>query len=213
MVVTYGLIFFIAIIENSNMDKMLIFAAVATAGMAATPGAQAALAADAQLLMDPQTFTCPYGLGTPPACLTGAPVPQSNYFAMDINGDGIWADTERVALVSGSDGGIVLGTVQTGSVIDSWGFFGHTGYSTQAGTLSIASDDGNGNVKINMSGWYLMWGAPQDPVDMGTGADAIVTCAVDCAAGDSFTLDYQAIVASGDFAGVAYQLHMSGNSR
>ena len=79
------------------MNKTLIFAAVATAGMAVAPGAQAALAADAQLLMEPQAFTCPYDLGTPPACLTGAPVPQSNYFAMDINGDGIWADTERVA--------------------------------------------------------------------------------------------------------------------
>ena len=193
------------------MKKTLIFAAVATAGAIAAPSAHAALAADAQLLMGPQTGFCSFDLGTyPDACVVAA-IPDGNYFAMDNDGSGAWEDAERVAIEAGPDGGILLGQDQSAfpSIDATWNFFGNPGNHTQAGTLSVASSAGN-TATINMSGWTVMWGAPQAPIDMGQGADAIVTCGVDCAAGDTFTLDYNAIVPDGGFAGVAYQLHLSG---
>ena len=47
------------------MKKSLLSAAIVTAGIIVAPGVQAALAANAVLEFGPQTFTCPYGLGTP----------------------------------------------------------------------------------------------------------------------------------------------------
>ena len=46
----------------------------------------------------------------------------------------------------------------------------------------------------------------------GTGV-AIITCAVDCAVGDTYTLDYDAVVPQADpsnFGGVSYTLHLEG---
>ena len=193
------------------MKKTLIFSALATAGMIAAPSAHAALAADAQLLMGPQTGFCSYGLGTYPDNCTVAAIPSGNYFAMDNDGSGVWEDGERVGIEAGPDGGILLGVDQSAfpSIDATWGFFGNPGNHVQAGTLSVASAAGN-SATINMTGWTVMWGAPQAPIDMGQGADAIVTCGVDCGVGDSFVLDYNAVVPSGGFAGVAYQFHISG---
>ena len=191
------------------MKKTLIFAAVATAGMIAAPSAQAALAAGSGLMMAPQTGFCSFGLGTyPDACVVAA-IPDGNYFAMDQDGSGAFDDEERVGIEAGTDGGIILGKDQsaTGLVDNMWGFFGADGWHTQAGTLSISSAAGNA-ATINMTGWTVFWN--NGAIDMGTGADAVVTCGVDCGDGDSFTLDYTAIVPDGAFAGVAYQLHMNG---
>ena len=194
------------------MKKTLIFAAVATAGMIAAPSAQASLLAGSSLLMGPQTLGCNYDLGTPPdGCLAGTH-PTGNYFAMDNDSSGIFEEAERVGIEAGTDGGIILGKDQSalGLIDTTWDFFGSPGNHTQAGTLTIASDDGNGNVTIDMTGWTVMWGTPQTAINMGTGAAAVLTCGVDCGDGDSFTLDYTAIVPDGGFAGTPYQLHMSG---
>ena len=193
------------------MKKTLIFGAIATAGMIAAPSAQAALAADANLNMGPQTGFCAYDIGTYPDSCTVAAVPSGNYFAMDNNGSGVWEDAERVGISAGVDGGILLGQDQVKGGIDAtWGFFGNPGNHIQKSSLTIASDDGAGNATIDMSGWTVTWGNPQGPIDMGQGADAIVSCGTDCAVGDTFTLDYNAVVPSGGFAGVAYQLHLTG---
>lgn len=193
------------------MKKSLLFAAVATAGVIAAPNAQASLAVDANLNMGAQTGFCSYDLGTyPDACVVAA-IPSGNYFAMDNDGSGAWEDSERVGIEAGVDGGILLGQTQIlGGIDATWGFFGNPGNHVQDSSLSISSDNGMGDVTIDMSGWTVMWGAPQGPIDMGAGADAIVTCAADCAVGDTFTLDYNAIVPEGGFKDVAYQLHLSG---
>jgi hypothetical protein len=59
-----------------------------------------------------------------------------------------------------------------------------------------------------MTGWNVHWN--DGDIDMGQGADAIVTCGNTCEVGDSFTLDYNAVVPSGSFIGVAYQFHITG---
>ena len=203
------------------MKKTLIFAAVATAGMIAAPSAQAALAADAQLLMGPQDGFCDFDLGTyPDACVVAA-IPSANYFAMDSAGDG-FDNSDRVAIEAGLDGGILLGVSQMvtsevigvpGSIDVTWNFFGNPGNHIQDGTISVATAAGN-TATINMTGWTVFWGDPTSPdrgaIDMGTGADAVVTCGVDCGLNDTFTLDYTAVVPSGAFQGVAYQLHLTG---
>ena len=204
------------------MKKTLIFAAVAAAGMVAAPSAQAALAADAQLLMGPQDGFCDFGLGTyPDGCLVAA-VPDANYFAMDSDGSGVFDNGERVGIEAGLDGGILLGVSQMvtsetfgvpGSIDVTWNFFGAPGNHIQDGTIAVSSTAGN-TATINMTGWTVFWGDPTSPdrgaIDMGTGADAIVTCGVDCGVNDTFTLDYEAVVPSGAFQGVAYQLHLTG---
>ena len=210
------------------MKKTLIFAAIATAGMVAAPSAQATLAADAQLLMGPQTGFCSYGLGTYPDACTVAAIPDGNYFAMDNDGSGAWEDAERVGITAGLDGGILLGVSQMtattdmvtpglGSIDATWNFFGNPGNHIQDASISVIA----GTNTIDMTGWTVLWGDPngtnpdgspaRGPIDMGGGAAAIVTCdTVACAVGEGFTLDYNAVVPSGGFAGVAYQLHLSG---
>ena len=190
----------------------LLRTAVAATLTCSAMSVSAALPANAVLQMGPQTGFCDYGLGTYPDNCTVAAIPDGNYFAMDNDGSGVWEDGERVGIEAGPDGGILLGVDQSAfpSIDATWNFFGNPGNHVQAGTLSVASDDGAGNATINMTGWTVMWGAPQAPIDMGQGADAIVTCGVDCGVGDSFTLDYNAVVPSGGFAGVAYALHLTG---
>ena len=206
------------------MKKTAISAALAAMAFGVASNASANLAPDAALLMGAQSFTCPYDLGTPPDCVAGAPVPQSNFFAMDNDGSGVWEDAERVALDPGTDGGIVLGATQgfgtstgtgptlvitaPGGIDAGWGFFGSAGWHTQAGTLAVATDDGAGSVTLDMTGWNVHWN--DGDIDMGQGAAAVVSCGVDCAVGDTFTMDYDAVVPSGSFIGVAYQLHLSG---
>ena len=191
------------------MKKSLLFAAVATAGVIAAPSAQASLAADANLNMGAQTGVCAYDMGTyPDSCIVAA-TPTGNYFAMDNDGSGIWEDAERVGIDAGVDGGILLGQDQILGGIDSeWGFFGAPGYHFQNSSLSISSDNGMGDVTLSMSGWTVNWNGGD--INMGEGADAIVTCGADCGVGDTFTLDYNAVVPSGGFEGVAYLLHLSG---
>jgi len=190
------------------MKKTLIFAAIATAGMIAAPSAQAAMATDAVLTLGPQDGFCDFGLGTyPDACVVAA-IPSANYFAMDNDGSGEWENSERVGIEAGT-GGINLAAASPAGQIDSvWNFFGGDGWHTTKNALSITSDNGAGNVTLGMAGWNVFWNGGD--IDMGQGADAIVTCGVDCADGDSFTLDYNAVVPSGAFIGVAYVLHLSG---
>ena len=199
---------------------------IAIVGMAlglASNNASAALASDASLLMGPQDGFCDFDLGTyPDACVVAA-IPSANFFAMDNDGSGSFDNGERVGMEAGLDGGILLGTSQLvtsetfgvpGSIDVTWNFFGAPGNHIQDATLSVASDDGAGNATLNMTGWTVFWGDPtspdRGPIDMGTGADAIVTCGVDWGVGDSFVLDYEAVVPSGAFQGVAYQLHLTG---
>ena len=179
---------------------------ILTAGVSAKT--HASLASNATLNIGPQTGFCAYDAGTyPDACVVAA-YPDGNYFAMDNDGSGAFEDGERIGITAGTDGGIVLGAVQgVGDIDAAWDYFGSTGFHTQAGTLSIASDDGAGNVRLDMTGWTVNWN--DGDIDMGHGLPAMIKCSADCSDGDTFILEYFAIVPGGSSI-VPYKLHLSG---
>ncbi len=141
---------------------------------------------------------------------------------------------------SGSHGGLPNGSESPG-FDNPWAFFKNTGMQYSSSPTNVLSDDGNGNATLDFSGWGVTWngipainmgggiqdcGTANDGVcinpsdgsdiagtfDNGTGV-AIITCAVDCAAGDTYVLDYTAIVPQADasnFGGVLFQLHLEG---
>ncbi len=177
------------------MKKILLTSAIIAAASMST-SANAALASDATLSIDPFVLGGYYG----------DLVVGGSYFAMDNDGSGAWEKKERVGLTAGTDGGIALGATQGAGDIDQpWSFFNAIGNHTQAGTLSVS-----GANSINMTGWNVFWNGGN--IDMGTGTDAVVTCddANACGAGSNYVLTYDAVVPSGGFAGVAYQLHLEG---
>ena len=205
------------------MNKTLISAALATAGIIAAPSANAALAADAVLLMGDQSYGCNYDLGTPPdGCLAGT-YPDGNYFAMDTAGDGI--DTgDRTAIEVGTAGGITLGATTLSGEIDApWVFFGPTGTHKVDSAITIVGDDGSvdGTVDLDFSGWRVFWNNTN--INMGgsttttpswpdTGL-ATITCGSDCSVGDTYSLDYAAHVpddGATDFGNVSYAFHIEG---
>lgn len=119
---------------------------------------------------------------------------------------------------SGSHTGTSNGTESPG-IDNPWGFFGNTGMHYTTASATVLSDDGVGNVTLNLSGWGVTWnGIPAIPMGSGAwGANAdgvaIVDCASDCSDGDTFTLTYTATVPVGDpsgFGGVAYGLNVTG---
>ncbi len=156
--------------------------------------------------------------GVYPNCQYGATTVTGSYFAMDTStvsdadGDGSPFEAgERVAMINAGTG-LTLGSAQgIGDIDNQWIFGQNPGFhhtSTANGTPSVNPDG-----TVDMSGWTVYWGAPGEEVNinMGTGAAATVTCGVDCAVGDTFTLDYTTIVPAGQpFAGVPYQLHLEG---
>ena len=178
------------------MKKLILGTAILAAAGGMSTSANAALASNATLSIDPFVLGGYYG----------DLVVGGSYFAMDNDGSGAWEKKERVGLTAGTDGGINLGATQGVGAIDSpWSFFNAIGNHTQAGTLSVS-----GANTINMTGWNVFWNGGN--IDMGTGADAVVACndGNACAAGSAYTLDYNAVVPSGGFAGVAYLLHLEG---
>ena len=105
-------------------------------------------------------------------------------------------------LATGSHGGLP-GGINTGEHPDvgvPWDFFGQTGIHQTTSAVTILSDNGAGAVTLDLSGWDVTWNGlasiPMDAAAWGTNADSVadVVCAVDCADGDTFTLDYTATV-------------------
>jgi len=151
--------------------------------------------------------------------------------------DGLILGTSQAA--SGSHGGVIDGSESAG-FDNPWEFFKNTGmhYSSTPSTVLTAT---GATATVDFSGWGVTWngipainmgGGTQDcgtttdgvcinPADSsdiggifnnGTGV-ATITCAVDCAEGDTYTLDYAATVPQGDasnFGGVGYVLHLVG---
>lgn len=173
-----------------------------------TSNAKASLATDASLLIGPQNYIMYCSdIQISGDCMDIALAPNTNYFAIDTDGNGIHEEHERVAIEAGQDGGITLGTPQgIGDIDSSWIINDIIGHHTQAGTLTIASDDGNGNILLDMSGWGINWNGGD--IDVGT-SSASISCGLDCSNGDTFVLDYNAIIPCGGGC-IEYQLHLTG---
>lgn len=107
------------------------------------------------------------------------------------------------------------GGVAEGNIDTPWQFFGNIGVHQTTSPVNILSDDGSGTVTLDFSGWDVSWNEIAS-IPMGAGQDngiATLLCAVDCSDGDTYVLDYRAIVPPGDpssFGGVNYTVHLEG---
>jgi len=122
-----------------------------------------------------------------------------------------------------------LGTTQLGSINpavgnidDPWPFVGNTGLHQTTSDVNVISDPGDGTATLDFSGWNVAWaGVPSINLSVGpSNGIASIVCAAgndgiaDCSIGDTYTLEYQAIVPEGDpsnFGGVNYRLHLEGS--
>ena len=213
------------------MKKSIVASAIALSMGTASQGAFAALASDALLNFDAGAKECVLG-GTPPDnCTYGVTTTTGSWFSMDADGNGSVTDSEKTP-ISQNDG-ILLGTTQfadgshagspdgseTPGIDNPWSFFTNTGMHYSTSPTNVLSAGGN-TATIDFTGWAVTWNGIA-PIPMGGDtanfpADsgiATVTCAVDCAVGDTYTLAYEAHVPLGDasgFGGVPYVLNMVG---
>jgi len=141
-------------------------------------------------------------------------------FGIDTNGNSIIELSERVGLTSND--GIKLGIVQPASVdspgIDQpWMTFGALGISYTTSPVTILSDDGEGNVELDFSGWSVNWNGGDiglGGASWGSNANGVanMTCANDCSNGESFSIFYTATVIEGPFQGLKYRLGFDSGS-
>jgi len=169
-----------------------------------------------------------------PACLIGGIYPSCSYGVFDTADAGSFFtmnDNPASAIDGGPvhlrlDGiaqnynGPVIGSApgesyaggNVGPIAD-WNFFGNLGTNSHAGLVVF-----NNDTAVDMSTWLVNWG-PVPIIDMGgPGGVGTLACTggIDvnaCEQGESFTLDYAAVVPAGDpsgFGGVAYGIHLEG---
>ena len=144
---------------------------------------------------------------------------EGSWFAMEVS-PGVLT---HVAIGSENSNGIKVGTSQpatgiNGDIDDSWLFFGNTGVHQTTSPVMINTDDGAGSVTLDFSGWGMIWNGVSIP--LGSGAHegsidgiAMMDCASNCAAGDTYIINYYAVVPEGDpsgFGNVKYTLHLEG---
>jgi Bacterial Ig domain len=116
-----------------------------------------------------------------------------------------------------------LGSTQTAAVNpivsgidDSWNFVGQQGLHKTTSDMNVLTDPGDGTATLDFSGWAVAWAAIQT-IPMNGGPDngvASMTCSSNCGYGDTYILDYNAIVPIGDpsnFGGVNYRVHLEGS--
>lgn len=162
---------------------------------------------------------CLYG-GTYPSCTYGAfdTADAGSFFTMDGNPGGSIDGNDAIPLML--DGSvqafngtpISLGSAYVGDntgPIATWDFFGNLGTNTHGGITA-----NTGDTLVDMTNWAVNWGEVAS-INMGSGGNsAVLACAGGtCEAGESFTLDYAAVVPTGDpsgFGGAAYTVHLQG---
>jgi hypothetical protein len=163
--------------------------------------------------------------------IPGAPATGSwfSMLAADANGDGITDNTYVAIRAAGSTGNpgfngmldmdvaepITVGAGgtnhNTGNSIDrDWSFFSAWGAHFTTGPLEVTWDGVSNTATVDMTGWSVAWNG--GIIDMGAGAPAVINLGGDGLGGLNDTLDYNAVVPSGGFAGVQYGLHLVGNA-
>jgi len=164
---------------------------------------------------------CPIG-GEYPNCIYGVTgVASGSYFALDVNGNGRFDGSEKVAISSGLAGGIIIGEEQhadvygncigavptaggAGGVDESWCFFGNQG--AHQVTTTPVTDNGDGT--LDFSGWGVKWANENIPLYGGT---ATVICSTTpCRPNSNYVIEYFTTIPKGPFTGVSYQLHIVG---
>lgn len=151
---------------------------------------------------------------------------SGSYFAMDTNGDSTFQKSERTPIIQNA--GVSINKAQSASGTHSgapdgsespgldqpWNFFGNTGLHQTTSPVLINSSTAT-TTTLDFSGWNVAWNGI-DSIPMGNGpsnGEATISCTVDCADGDTYTLDYFATVPLNDpsgFGGVPYNLHLEG---
>jgi len=138
-----------------------------------------------------------------------------SWFAMEVS-----PGTHTITPVS-SLNGIVIGTTQPASSVgpdenidEAWNFFGNTGVHLTTSLVWVLTDNNAGNVTLDFSGWGVSWNSiPFIPLGEtpNTGIASLV-CDIDCSVGDSYILNYTAVVPSdlSSKGGVIYNLHLEG---
>ena len=201
--------------------KNKIMFSFALAAVFSTGASHAALTNSSVLNFDSGVTTCNDGICT---------VPAGSYFGIDTDGNGEVIASERTSIVQND--GLILGSIQAASgghsgppdgtespgIDAAWDFYSNTGLHFTTSATNVLSASGN-TATIDFSGWHITWNDIA-AISMGGGAwagnadgVAVVSCAVDCAAGDTYTLDYSATIQEGDpsgLGGIAYQLHLVG---
>lgn len=188
----------------------------------------------AVLSFDAGAKVCVLGGTAPDSCLYGVTDTTGSYFGMDADASGSLADSEKTVIsqlngvivdgvtvqgATGSHSGSVNGT-ESADIDNPWEFFGNTGMHQTTSAIGVTSNDGAGNVELDFSGWSVTWNGIADIPMGGDSANfasdtglAVMTCAVDCADGDAYTLSYASHVPLGDasgFGGVGYALYLTG---
>lgn len=190
----------------SRLATNIALATVLTCGMSANAFA-AALPAGTILTITP-------GSGNPTTLQNVA----GSYFVM---GQGTKSQS-GVLLFPGTGPGLTLGaTTANGqgdptstAIVAEWVFFGVNGYNridTTIGSVNSTAPSDNGDGTFNMGAWTVNWGGSD--IDMSAGSPATFTCtsgAGSCANGDSYALHYTAVVPTGSFTGVQYDLYLAG---
>jgi len=160
-------------------------------------------------------------------------IQSGSYFGMDSNSNVDISPDERTGILENN--GLVIGTIQLASgnhggapngtespdIDQPWSFFGNTGLHWTISAPTILTDDGSGNVTIDLSGWGVAWNTA-DSIPMSGGAweagftDGVakIVCGTDCSNGDTYILDYSATVPNPcggcNFENVKYHLHLEG---
>jgi len=203
-------------------------------------------ASAAVLNFDAGAKFCVYGANETGGCNFDTYGTSGSYFALETDGDFVITDPEKIP-ISMLEGVIVDGVTsqlasgshtdfgslstpedlagENPSIDNPWQFLGNTGMTYTTAPINVASNDGAGNVLLDMSGWAIAWNGIElipmggDAANFGTEGGTINTgfatmvCATDCSDGDTYVLDYAAQVPKGDpssFGSVPYFLHLEG---
>ncbi len=196
--------------KNLNLKTVV---AVALGGVGLN--VQAALVTDTLLTFE-SSIGCPVGA----VCFWNDGLVYGSYYAFDSDGDGVISDTEKTAMTTGMDGGLIIGRTQSAGQIDELvTSFGNTVAHETTSSVNLFNDLG-ATKELDFTGWNMSWNgslislsgdAANFSVDTGL---ATITCATTaCANGDSYILNYAAHIPIGDpsgLGGFAYTLYLEG---